>query len=85
MYNLQSGIRRQTFPTRMTPAQARKSKLQQLDAADGAESHDAVRLDQGKHNKAVTGLVVDSLNRTAVSCGLDGKLKVCYCYISSWP
>jgi U3 small nucleolar RNA-associated protein 21 len=28
-----------------------------------------------KHTKAVTGLMIDSLNRTVVSCGLDGKVK----------
>jgi U3 small nucleolar RNA-associated protein 21 len=31
-----------------------------------------------KHTKAVTGLALDALNRTAVSCGLDGKVKVRY-------
>lgn len=30
------------------------------------------------HTKAVTGLAIDSLNRNVVSCGLDGKLKVCH-------
>lgn len=29
------------------------------------------------HTKAVTGLAIDNLNRNVVSCGLDGKLKVC--------
>lgn len=34
------------------------------------------------HIKAVTGLAIDNLNRNVVSCGLDGKLKVCCKYIS---
>lgn len=29
------------------------------------------------HTKAVTGIAIDGLNRNVVSCGLDGKLKVC--------
>lgn len=28
------------------------------------------------HTKAVTGLAIDSLNRTIVSCDLNGKVKV---------
>ena len=32
------------------------------------------------HTKAVTGLAIDNLNRNVVSCGLDGKLKVCCIY-----
>lgn len=32
------------------------------------------------HTKAITGLAIDNLNRNVVSCGLDGKLKVCYIY-----
>ncbi|KAF9885124.1 hypothetical protein FE257_000701 [Aspergillus nanangensis] len=28
-----------------------------------------------KHTKAVTGLMVDGLNQTVISCGLDGKVK----------
>ena len=33
-------------------------------------------MEDTKHNKAVTGLAVDSLNRTVVSSGMDGKVKV---------
>ncbi|RAL66781.1 hypothetical protein DID88_007564 [Monilinia fructigena] len=29
----------------------------------------------GKHRRAVTGVVVDSLNRNIISCSLDGKIK----------
>ncbi|KOS17816.1 U3 small nucleolar RNA-associated protein 21 -like protein [Escovopsis weberi] len=80
MYNLQSGVHRQRFPSKLTPAQARQLKMQQLRQAD-----DVVQLQSegsrkypagvGKHTKAVTGLVVDAMNKTVVSCSLDGKIK----------
>lgn len=69
MYNLQSGIRRQSYPPRATPAQARKLQLQRAAGQAGS------RQNQGKHTKAVTGLMIDGLNTTVISCGLDGKLK----------
>ncbi|DAA77989.1 TPA_exp: Uncharacterized protein A8136_5692 [Trichophyton benhamiae CBS 112371] len=72
MYNLQSGIRRQSFPPRLTPAQAKKAKLQRL--VDGDEN-ELDKKKSAKHTKAITGIVVDSLNTTVVSCGLDGKVK----------
>lgn len=65
MFNLQSGILRQRFPPVLTPGQAKKLKL----------SHDNSRTGQGKHKKAISGLMIDRLNRTVISCGLDGKLK----------
>lgn len=61
MYNLQSGLRKQRFPP-LPSSKANKS-------ANGVT--------YSGHTKAVTGLAIDSLNRTVVSCGLDGKLKVC--------
>ena len=80
MYNLQSGVHRQRFPSRLTPAQARQLKMQQLRQAD-----DVVQLQNegarkfaagtGKHTKAITGLIVDSMNKTVISCSLDGKIK----------
>ncbi|TVY80487.1 U3 small nucleolar RNA-associated protein 21-like protein [Lachnellula suecica] len=79
MYNLQSGLHRQRYPSKLTPAQARKLKIQQIQAADGAvDVHSKAPkfpLGLGKHKKAVTGLVVDSLNKTLISCSLDGKVK----------
>ncbi|EFR05515.1 U3 small nucleolar RNA-associated protein 21 [Nannizzia gypsea CBS 118893] len=72
MYNLQSGIRRQSFPPRLTPAQAKKAKLQRLVDADENELDPRKST---KHTKAITGIVVDSLNTTVISCGLDGKVK----------
>jgi U3 small nucleolar RNA-associated protein 21 len=31
---------------------------------------------EGKHKGAITGLAVDGLNRTLISCSDDGKVKV---------
>ena len=79
MYNLQSGIHRQRFPSPLTPAQARKLKMRQINETESAGLYtDPVRkygLGEGRHTRDVTGLIVDGLNRTVVSCGLDGKIK----------
>lgn len=74
MFNLQSGILRQRFPAPLNPAQAKKLKLQRT---SDEPSGDVPRFGpgEGKHKKAVTGLMVDPLNRTVISCGLDGKIK----------
>ncbi|KAI1970239.1 rRNA-processing protein utp21 [Ophidiomyces ophidiicola] len=74
-YNLQSGIRRQSFPTKLSPAQLRKARLEQLQAEDSGDVAGVIQPGQGKHTKAVTGIVVDSLNTTVISCSLDGKVK----------
>lgn len=74
MFNLQSGIHRQRFPSTLTPGQAKKLRL--AHAVGGNDrGHMRFSLGEGKHKKAVTGLVVDTLNRTVISCGLDGKIK----------
>ena len=81
MFNLQSGIHRQRFPPRLTPQQARQLKLNVLrmeedGGLDGEEAGQKTHLrGQGKHASAVTGLAVDNLNRTVISCGADGKIK----------
>jgi U3 small nucleolar RNA-associated protein 21 len=78
MFNLQSGLHRQCFPSKLTPAQARKLKLQQLTLNNEAVSGLAEKTFQpglGRHTKAVTGLVVDSMNKHIVSCSCDGKVK----------
>ncbi|KUJ14312.1 Utp21-domain-containing protein [Mollisia scopiformis] len=78
MFNLQSGLHRQRYPAKLTPAQARKLKIQQLQAVEashGIESSSSFQPGLGKHKRAVTGLVVDSLNRNVISCSLDGKIK----------
>ena len=79
MFNLQSGIHRQRFPAPLTPAQARKLKIKQLGTGEAnvmtADMTQKYSSDNSKHAKEVTGLLVDSLNRAVVSCGLDGKIK----------
>ncbi|KAI9820373.1 MAG: hypothetical protein M1827_005997 [Pycnora praestabilis] len=79
MFNLQSGIHRQRFPSRLTPAQARKLQTQRgADNVAILDRHHAKRkfgLGEGKHTKAVTGVMVDGLNRTVISCSLDGRIK----------
>ncbi|ROT41783.1 WD domain-containing protein [Sodiomyces alkalinus F11] len=80
MYNLQSGIHRQRFPSKLSPAQARQVKMLQLKQADSTSQLDSslgsgFLPGTGRHTKAVTGIIVDSLNKTVVSCSLDGKVK----------
>lgn len=75
MHNLQSGILRQKFPSSLTPGQARKLKLSHASGATAADGTRRFALGEGRHQKAVTGLMVDGLNRTVISCGLDGKIK----------
>ncbi|KAL6718259.1 rRNA-processing protein utp21 [Lecanora helva] len=72
MFNLQSGILRQKFPSTLTPAQARRIKMSH--AAGTSNGMKTFALGEGKHKKAITGLMVDGLNRTLISCGLDGKI-----------
>lgn len=79
MFNLQSGIHRQRFPSPLAPAQARKLKIVQAHAANDTET--ARKGDrefnpgEGKHTRDVTGIMVDSINQTVISCSLDGKIK----------
>ncbi|TPX12015.1 uncharacterized protein E0L32_007318 [Thyridium curvatum] len=81
MFNLQSGLHRQRFPSRLTPAQARQMKLQQLKQADNnvtalqSRGKTAFGPGTGKHTAAVTGIIIDSLNRFVISCSLDGTVK----------
>lgn len=81
MYNLQSGLHRQRYPSRLTPAQARQIKMQQLRQQTDMVSQLKIRSEirfspgTGKHRGAITGLVVDSLDRLVISCSLDGTVK----------
>lgn len=80
MYNLQSGAHRQQYPSKLTPAQARQVRMQQLRQADEvtqfhSDGGSRFPIGTGRHTKAVTGIVVDSLNKTVISCSLDGKIK----------
>ena len=74
MFNLQSGIHRQRFPSTLTPAQAKKLKLAHVVERNESGPKNFA-LGEGKHKKAISGLTVDTLNRTVISCGLDGKIK----------
>lgn len=80
MYNLQSGLHRQRFPSKLTPAQARQVRIQQLRQADDvvslhAEGRRKYLAGTGRHSRAVTGIVVDSMNKHLVSCSRDGTIK----------
>ena len=78
-FNLQSGIQRQKFPSPLTPGQARKLKISHAAGNDasamGLDGTRKYALGEGRHKKSVTGLMVDGLNKTLISCGLDGKIK----------
>ena len=80
MFNLQSGQHRRRFPAKLTPAQARDQQIREEQTGTMSSVATGERLKfgrgHGKHVKAVTGLMVDSVNQTVVSCGLDGKVKV---------
>lgn len=77
MYNLQSGHHRLRFPAKLTPAQARKLKMQQIenDGIIQVQTKRSFPMGLGKHTKTVTGLVIDSMNKFVISSSLDGKLK----------
>ena len=68
MFNVQSGIHRQCFPPKLNPAQAKRARQQQAE-----EEQDNGR--SRRHTGSVTGLAVDSLNRTVISASLDGTVK----------
>jgi U3 small nucleolar RNA-associated protein 21 len=78
MFNLQSGLHRQRFPAKPKPLGA---KLLSTAAETHSKAERALRTSSSvpgaaKHGGAVTGIAVDNVNRTVISCGLDGKLKV---------
>lgn len=75
MFNLQSGILRQRFPSTLTAGQAKKLKATHAVGAIDDDGPKHFGMGEGRHKKAVTGLVVDTLNRKVISCGLDGKVK----------
>ena len=80
MFNLQSGQHRRRFPAKLTPAQARDQQIreEQKGMIPSVATGERLKFGRGhgKHVNAVTGLMVDSVNRTVISCGLDGKVKV---------
>jgi U3 small nucleolar RNA-associated protein 21 len=77
MFNLQSGIHQRNFPNHISSIQKHRSKPHQGTKMVGVDQYiEDVNIDK-KHTQDVTGLMVDSLNQKVVSCGLDGKVKVC--------
>ena len=77
-FNLQSGVHRQRYPNRLTSIQAKRlqqEKSHMLESEDSTAKMQFAR-GVGKHSRAVTGIEVDNLNHTVISCGLDGKIKV---------
>lgn len=77
MFNMQSGLHRQHFPTRLTPAQAKQLRLDTEKRALEEEDDGGKKYyrGQGRHTSAVVGLGVDELNKTVISAGADGKIK----------
>lgn len=79
MFNLQSGLHRQRFPARLTPMQAKQLKLDMqkhgLNEERSGDGRKVFYRGQGRHSSAVVGLAVDSVNKTIVSAGADGKAK----------
>lgn len=63
MFNMQSGHHRQSFPSRLPKSRGMKTSPGSM----GGKT---------RHTKAVTGVMIDSLNRTVTSCSLDGRVKV---------
>ncbi|KAJ5885331.1 hypothetical protein N7495_009841 [Penicillium taxi] len=62
LFNLQSGQHRQSFPPRSPKSRTNGNTA-------------TLALSNARHTKAVTGLMIDNLNRTVISGGLDGKVK----------
>lgn len=78
MFNMQSGIHRQRFPARLTPMQAKQLRLdvEKHDLIEEGDGKKKFYRGQGKHSAAVVGLAVDSLNKTVVSAGANGMIKL---------
>lgn len=67
MFNMQSGSHRLSFPSRGMNVKGNRGS-----------SHSVALGNSARHAKAVTGLWIDGLNQTVISCSLDGKVKVSY-------
>ncbi len=67
MFNLQSGIHRQRFPPKLTAVQAKRAQQTQVESGINTE-------EARQHTQSITGVTVDSLNETVISCGLDGAV-----------
>lgn len=71
IFNLQSGLHQQSFPPASLGVHGRK-----VNPRNNGSFPIALNASRARHSKTVTGLMVDGLNRTVISCGLDGKVKV---------
>ncbi|KAL9109926.1 MAG: hypothetical protein Q9227_005449 [Pyrenula ochraceoflavens] len=69
MFNLQSGLLRLRFPPSLTPAQKKRLRAQY----DEEQEHEPLRK---AHKGAITGIVIESLNRFVISSSLDGSVRV---------
>ncbi|KEF59680.1 uncharacterized protein A1O9_04526 [Exophiala aquamarina CBS 119918] len=67
MFNLQSGAHRQRYPPRLTPAQAKQAKLQR-------QSSEHIASVPRGHKDAITGIIVDNLNRMMITTSLDNSI-----------
>ena len=69
LFNMQSGLHRQRFPAHLSRSLSKHPNIDRGSVATPL-------VNGGRHTKSVTGLMVDALNQTVISCGLDGKVKV---------
>jgi U3 small nucleolar RNA-associated protein 21 len=77
MFNLQSGLHRQSFPAPRASSRSHAEPfLPQRFPLTVKSSLNKSGVAEGKHTGEVSGLAIDSLNRVVVSCGLDGRIKV---------
>ena len=67
MYNLQSGIHRQKFPPKLNSRQAKQSSARA--PQNGLETSSG-------HEGCISGIAVDALNQTVVSCSLDSTVRI---------
>ncbi|KAI9894847.1 MAG: hypothetical protein M1814_000067 [Vezdaea aestivalis] len=75
-YNLQSGQYRQRFPKKLTKSLAQTVQEQSSSRrAAIAAYNESIGPGKGRHMGAVTGLAIDSSNKSMFSCSADGKLK----------
>ena len=80
MFNLQSGYHRQRYPAKLTPAQARMRKTANQESRFSRRDTNSNGLLSVKNtienDRAITGLAVDSLNRTVICSTNNGTIKV---------
>jgi len=75
MFNLQSGMQRQRFPATVNSKQLEQLHVRMQAAMQLDTPPQKYERGEGKHDGEVTGIQVDSLNKTVITCGADGKVK----------